>query len=200
MQAFKNRSLRALYLVLPTRDKHMLNLLYYNCLKHLEFYLCASCVLADLCLCHWCFLCVAIWKEKFPYTGARTPDILKEKRASPWPWQKIGLDQYARLQVSSCQCWNLYTYCRPCFAGYFPVAVYIKLSHMVCEPPIACDLSRWTLEAACKFVAFKNITRIIGRRRPLYVFTSFFWWISKALGIGGWHEERHFGMRRRVVW
>ena len=44
--------------------------------------------------------------------------------------------------------------------------MYIKLSHIVCEPHIVCDLSRWTLEAACKFVAFKNITSIIGKRRP----------------------------------
>ena len=165
MHAFKNRSLTALYPFLPTRDKHFSNLLYYNCLKYFEFTFAPS-VYWQICLCHRCFLCKTVWKEKFPYTGARTPDILKENGASPWPWQKIGLDQYARLQVSSCQCWNLYTYCRPCFAGYFPVAVYIILSHMVCEPPVACDLSLWTFEVACKFVAFKNITRIVGRRHP----------------------------------
>jgi hypothetical protein len=49
----------------------------YICLKYVQFYNCASCVLADLCLCHWCFLCLALWGDKFPYIGARTVIIWK---------------------------------------------------------------------------------------------------------------------------
>ena len=90
MQAFKTRSLTALYSFLPTSDKHFFNLLCYNCPKYVEFYLCASCVLAGLCLCHWCFLCMAVWKEKFPYTGARTLDILKENEVHRDLGRRLG--------------------------------------------------------------------------------------------------------------
>ena len=100
---------------------------------------------------------MALWKEEFPYTGARTPDILKENELLTVTLAEDWVGSVCQTEVSSCQCWNLYTCYRPCFAGYFPVAVYIKLSHMVCEPPIACDLSLWNFEAACKFVAFRNI-------------------------------------------
>ena len=141
MQAFKNRSLTALYPASRRATDIFFNVLYYNCLQYVEFYLCAFCVLADLCLCQWCFLCLALRKDKFPYAGAKTLIF----------WKRIGLyrDLGRRLgwiSMPDCKfllvCGNLYTYCRPCSAGYFPVAPYIKLSHMVCEPPIvACDIS-----------------------------------------------------------
>ena len=38
-------------------------------------------VLANVCLCPWCFLCLVLWKEEFPCKGART--LIFSKRIEP---------------------------------------------------------------------------------------------------------------------
>jgi hypothetical protein len=150
MRFLWNGSLTGLLPLPPfARQTFFLNLLHYNCLKYVGVYFCACCISASRGIGKCMFMYIVpfcVWlcgKTNFP-VRCKDPGSLKENRATPWPWLKTGLDQYARLEVSSCQCGNLFTYCRPCFAGYFPMALYIKLSHIVCEPPIvACGSSLW---------------------------------------------------------